>query len=96
MSVRFAKGTGPLAALVRERQDLIARRQAETRRLDMAAGRADATAAEEARTAIGVLEARLVIIDAKLAVEFKEYAELANPNLLALARSRHCSHPQKP
>jgi tetratricopeptide (TPR) repeat protein len=35
MSSRFAKGAGPLAALVRERQDLVGRRLAETRRLDV-------------------------------------------------------------
>src|SRR5262249_50164035 len=84
MSVRFAKGTGPLAALVHERQDLIARRQAGTRRLDMAAGRADASAAREARTAIDALDANLAAIDAKLAAEFKGYAELADSKPLGL------------
>jgi CHAT domain-containing protein/Tfp pilus assembly protein PilF len=85
MSIRFAKGTGSLAALVRERQDLIARRQEETRRLDVAAGHANAKAAEDARTAIGALNIKLAGIDTKLTTEFKEYADLANPKPLDLA-----------
>jgi hypothetical protein len=84
MSVRFAKGIGPLATLVREHQDLIARHQGETRRLDLSAGRADAKTAAEARAAIGVLNRRLAAIDARLSTEFKEYAELANPRPLGL------------
>jgi CHAT domain-containing protein len=85
MSVRFAKGTGPLAVLVRERQDLVARRQGETHRLDVAAGRADAKAAEEARAAIDALDVKLAAIDARLRTEFKDYAELANPKPLGRA-----------
>jgi CHAT domain-containing protein/tetratricopeptide (TPR) repeat protein len=85
MSMRFAKGPGPLAALVRERQDLIEHRQGKTRRLDMAAGRADAKAADEARTAISVLDSRLAAIDGRLTAEFKEYAELAKPKPLTIA-----------
>jgi CHAT domain-containing protein len=84
MSIRFAKGTGPLANLVRERQNLVARHQAETRRLDVATGRADAKAAEEARSAIGAVNTNLAAIDARLTAEFKEYAELANPKPLGL------------
>ena len=88
MSIRFAKGAGPLATLVRERQDLVARRHAETRRLDVAAGRADANEAREARTAIGTLETKLATIDARLTAEFKEYAELANPKPLDLSATQ--------
>jgi CHAT domain-containing protein len=84
LSVRFTKGAGPLATLVRERQDLVAHRQVATRRLDMAAGRADAPAAQEARTAISALDNKLAAIDARLATEFKDYAELAHPKPLDL------------
>lgn len=59
MSVRFAKGGRPLATLVRERQDLVARRQGETRRLDAAVGRADANAAQEARIVVVALDLKL-------------------------------------
>jgi CHAT domain-containing protein/tetratricopeptide (TPR) repeat protein len=88
MSVRFAKGTGPLATLVRERQDIITRRQSETHRLDMATGRADANAADEARGIIGVLDTKLASVDARITTEFKEYAELANPKPLTIAATQ--------
>ena len=85
MSVRFAKGGGPLAGLVRERQDLIARRQGEDRRLLAAVGKADGKAAEAIRTAIAELDERLDAIDKRLAAEFPEYASLASPKPLTLA-----------
>jgi CHAT domain-containing protein len=95
MSVRFAKGTGPLAAVVRERQDLIARHQAETRRLDLAAGRADAKATDEARTAIGALDTKLAAIDTRLTSEFPDYAALANPKPLGLAAVQALLKPEE-
>jgi CHAT domain-containing protein/Tfp pilus assembly protein PilF len=85
MSVRFAKGVGPLASLVRERQEFLSRRQGELRRLDAAAGRADARAAEDARAALVAVDKQLDAIDARLAAEFPEYAELANPKPLTIA-----------
>ena len=85
MSVRFAKGGGPLAGLVRERQDLIARRQGEDRRLLAAVGKADGKAAEAIRTAIAELDKRLDAIDKRLAAGFPEYASLASPKPLTLA-----------
>jgi CHAT domain-containing protein len=88
MSVRFAKGAGQLAAVVRERQDLIARRQGEMHRLDAAAGRADSKADEDARAAVTALDKRLDAIDGRFATEFKEYAELANPKPLTIAATQ--------
>ena len=95
MSVRFAKGTGPLAVLVRERQHLVARRQGETLRLDVAAGRADAKAAEEARTDVAALDVKLAAIDARLSAEFKDYAELANPKPLTIAATQALLKPDE-
>ncbi len=46
MAARFAKGGQELAKLVREQQDLLDAREAAYRRLDAAAGKADAKAAE--------------------------------------------------
>src|SRR5262249_51309442 len=43
MSTRFAKGEGPLVDLVREQQNLVARRRSEDKRLLAAVGRADAS-----------------------------------------------------
>src|SRR5262249_12880769 len=95
MSIRFAKGTGPLATLVRDRQDLIRRRGTETQQLDLAAGRADAKAADEARIAIASLNIKLAAIDARLMTEFKEYAELANPKPLGLAAVQSLLRPEE-
>src|SRR5262249_3052995 len=95
VAVRFANGAGPLAVLVRERQDLIARHQRETRRLDLALGRVDAKAAQEARSAIGALGTKLAAIDARLTAEFKDYAELANPKPLGLAAAQALLAPEE-
>jgi len=84
MSVRFATGAGQLASLVRERQDLLSRRHGEMRRLDSAVGRADAKGAEDARAVLAVVDKQLDAIDARLATEFPDYAELANPKPLTI------------
>ena len=79
MSVRFAKGAGPLAQLVRDRQDLIDRRQGEDKRLLAAVGAADAKAAEAIRASIAGLDSKLDAIDKRLAAEFPEYARPRQP-----------------
>ena len=85
MSVRFAKGAGPLAQLVRERQDLISRRQGEDSRLLAAVGAADAKAAGALRGSIDDINRKLNAIAKKLASEFPEYASLASPKPLTIA-----------
>jgi tetratricopeptide (TPR) repeat protein/CHAT domain-containing protein len=85
MAVRFAKGTGPLAELVRAREDLVARRHGEDKRLFAAVGRADATAANSIRTSIAGLDGKLADLDARLAAEFPEYASLASPKPLGIS-----------
>ena len=84
MSARFAKGSGPLAALVRERQDLIIRRRAEDKRLLEAVGKADAKATEAVRAAIVGLDTKLDVIDNGLVTDFPEYAELSSPKPLSI------------
>jgi len=84
MSARFAKGGQQLAKLVREQQDLLASREAAYRRLDAAAGKPDAKAAEAARAAIAEIEAKLSERQAQLLNDFPDYAELANPKPLPL------------
>ena len=85
MSVRFARGAGTLAQIVRDRQNLAGHRESEDKRLLVAIGKADAKEAEEIRASIANLEAEIDAIDRKLAAEFPEYADLANPNPLTLA-----------
>ena len=88
MSARFAKGGGVLADLVRERQDLLGRRRGEMRLLDKAAGAADAKGTERARSAVATLDKLLDATDARLGGEFKEYADLANPNPLTVTAAQ--------
>jgi CHAT domain-containing protein/tetratricopeptide (TPR) repeat protein len=85
MSVRFAKGAGPLAGLVRERQDLVRRQQVEDNRLLAAVGKADAKEAEAIRAAIAGLDAKVAAIDRRLGTEFPDYARLSNPKPLPVA-----------
>jgi CHAT domain-containing protein/tetratricopeptide (TPR) repeat protein len=82
MSSRFAKGDGLLSHLVREQQDLLARRSVETRNLDMATGRGDTGVAETLRSAVATINLRLDEIDSRIAKEFKDYAALSTPNPL--------------
>jgi CHAT domain-containing protein len=85
MSARSAKGAGPLAQLVRERQDLVGRRAAEDKHLLAAVGQGDALATEIARKSVASLDLTLNAVDARLSSEFQEYAELANPKPLTIA-----------
>jgi tetratricopeptide (TPR) repeat protein/CHAT domain-containing protein len=88
MSARGAKGSGPLAQLVRERQDMVARRQTEDKQLLAAVGRGDAMASEAVRKRLASLDLALDDIDVRLSSEFKDYAELANPKPLTIAATQ--------
>jgi len=79
MSLRFASGAGQLGELVRERQDLTARRRADDNRLLAAIAGDSASVAQQLRTSLAMLDVQLDRIDARLANEFKEYAELSKP-----------------
>jgi len=85
MSVRFAKGGGTLATLVRERQNLVARGQAEDKQLLAAIGGADAKATDSISASIASIDAQLAAIDTRLTTIFPEYAELSNPQPLTIA-----------
>ena len=82
MAARFAKGGHELAKLVREQQDLLTSQAIAYSSLDVAAGKADAEAAENARTRIAEIEAQLVKKQVALRQAFPDYAELANPKPL--------------
>jgi CHAT domain-containing protein/tetratricopeptide (TPR) repeat protein len=79
MANRFSRGSGPLASLVRERQDALAQYQSAVRQLDAFVGSGEAETANAARASIESLDKTLDALDAKIADNFKEYAELSAP-----------------
>jgi CHAT domain-containing protein len=88
MSLRFAKGKGRLASLVRNEQDLRAALENAYRQLDQAAGQANASAAASARAAIASVGSKLDSTRAALRRSFKDYAELANPAPLGIVETQ--------
>ena len=85
MSVRFAKGAGPLADIVRQRQLLASGRQVLVRDLDLLVGHNEPKLVKDIQDLVAELDNRLDAIDAQLAIEFKDYASLANPAPLTIA-----------
>jgi CHAT domain-containing protein/tetratricopeptide (TPR) repeat protein len=88
MAARSAKGGGPLAVLVRERQDLLAEWQRRNAFRDAALGldaaKRDAAAEETNKSTIAGIERRLAEIDERLAKDFPDYAALASPKPLSV------------
>jgi CHAT domain-containing protein/tetratricopeptide (TPR) repeat protein len=85
-AARFASGSGALATLVRESQDLAAQRNAEDKLLIAALsksdGQQDGAAIGRVRRNIAEIEGRLAAISARLEKEFPDYAALARPQPL--------------
>jgi CHAT domain-containing protein len=92
MAVRFAAGTGPLADLVRLRQDLGARWHATDHflleALSATGERRSDAAIKAARAELSSIESQIEDADAKLAKEFPDYAALANPKPLSVAETQ--------
>ena len=84
MGARQAKGSGPLATIVRERQDLVREWQARDTRLievlSQSSDRRDAAVEQQHRARLSAIEARIAEIDETLARDFADYAALANPH----------------
>src|SRR5262245_7892166 len=89
MAVRQAKGEGALAALVRERQDLLAEWQAKDQAL--VATRAQRPELRDVKVEgalsarLADIDARIIEIDKQLAREFPEFTSLAAPEPLDIA-----------
>ena len=89
MAARAAQGDPALAALVRERQDLVIEWQKRDEARDAAAARtpdkrdARAEAANMARLA--AIDARIAAIDNRLKADFPDYAALVRPEPLSIA-----------
>src|SRR5262249_25637637 len=89
MAARFAAGSGALAGVVRERQDLVTRWQSLDKAIVAATSKPpdkrDAATEAGMRKELTESEAKLSQIDAQIAHDFPEYAELSNPKPLELA-----------
>ncbi len=92
MAVRGAKGDRKLAALVRERQDIVAewrKRDGERNAwLGEAPDKRDAKAGAENDAKLAGIEARIAEIDRELAAKFPDYAALASPSPLSMEEAR--------
>lgn len=92
MAARFAAGQGPMAPVVRERQDAQARRQAIDRSLIEAVarptGERDRAAEDALRAERTRIDQRLDALDARLAKEFPQYAELTSAKPLGIPEVR--------
>ena len=92
MSARFAAGSGPLAQIVRQRQDLTARfEQLDKKLLALVGARSknrNELAIRNLRVAIAALEGEIADIDSQLRLEFPQYASLANPRPMSSVQIR--------
>ncbi len=92
MSARGAAGTPALARIVRDRQDMIGRRNALEKLLIGAfskpAAARDAKSEEQTRRDLADADRKLVEIDQVLRREFPSYAEIANPTPVDLPEAQ--------
>ena len=89
MAARGASGDANLAAIVRERDDLVAEWQAKDQRLDAAFSqppeKRNRATEETLRKQMSAIDARLAEIDARLKKDFPEYAALVSPEPVTIA-----------
>jgi CHAT domain-containing protein/Tfp pilus assembly protein PilF len=88
MSARFGAGSGALAALVREQQDLTNERQGLDRSLVQQMSHGDARNApleDNLRRRLAIIDQQLSAVNGRLTREFPEYASLSNPGPLSLS-----------
>ena len=96
MASRFAAGTGGLARLLREQQDLLRRLPVLDKRLANALGSSDpATRAQAAplRAEAEAVGARLADIDATLRRDHPAYGDLADPKPIGVAETQNLLQP---
>ncbi|CAK0746746.1 hypothetical protein CCP3SC15_1460001 [Gammaproteobacteria bacterium] len=99
MAARYAAGSGPLAELVRQRQDMLKAWQKADADLVATAGKPPAerqpTAEQTLRERVHTLGQQLDAIDRRLNQEFPAYAELTLPEPVALDRLQRLIHPEE-
>ena len=88
MAARSAGGSPALAALVRERQDLVAEWQGKDKLLIAARSepptKRNAAEEEALSDRLAAIDARLAAIDARITSDFPDYAALASPKQIAI------------
>ena len=89
MAARSAGGSPQLAALVRERQDLVAEWQARDKLLSAAKSeqpdKRNAASEKALSDRLAAIDSRLAAIDARFAKDFPDYAALARPKPISVA-----------
>ena len=99
MSLRQAKGTGRLAGLIRDRQDLASRWQVLDRQLyaSLARGTGDRSSETEAHTRaeLGEIEARRADIDETVKKEFPDFFELSQPEPMSVKSTQKSLRPNE-
>ena len=92
MALRQAKGSGALADLIRERQDLVRQWQALDQQLQSALASATASRSQgterEWQQRMAALDTRRTLIDQRLQVEAPEFARLSQPEPLSAVEAR--------
>ncbi len=99
LGLRFASGSGALAALVRERQDLSvlwhAHEKALITALSKSQGEPKLTLTESIRKQIAETERKLAANAARLTADFPDYAALANPKPLRVEDAQNILGPNE-
>lgn len=99
MALRQAKGTGPLADLIRERQDLVRQWQALDQQLQVAlassTGARNQAGEREWQVRMAALDGRRTEIDQRLQRDAPDFAELSQPEPLSLEEAGALLRPQE-
>ncbi|MGI9408396.1 MAG: tetratricopeptide repeat protein [Hyphomicrobiaceae bacterium] len=99
MSVRIAAGTGPLAKLVREKQDLandaLAADTTLLAQISKPADTRNQKAENDLKQQVAAILKRIGKIDETLAHEFPRYAALTNPDPLSIAQTQRLLRPDE-
>jgi CHAT domain-containing protein/tetratricopeptide (TPR) repeat protein len=99
MSVRAAKGDSRLAAVVRERQDLVTEWQKRDGARIAAVSHGPNTRDSQAEAAnvarLAAIDARIAEIDQRLKLQFPEYAAFSRPEALSVEQAQADLHPDE-
>jgi tetratricopeptide (TPR) repeat protein/CHAT domain-containing protein len=93
MAARTASGAGPLAALVRESQDLSVRWRDRDKRLIEALSKSDRSVTDALRKEMSEINGRLGAVTAQLARDFPDYLALSKPQPLTVEETQKLLRP---